>query len=95
MARSTKASNAVLRLKQRCPITPYSMVSTGAGHFYLVAGQNPETQEQLCPPLEIDEFVAFVNGLHKQAPRKANKLDIAFEAKLNNKKSTSTPEGNS
>lgn len=89
MARSTKASNAVLRLKQRCPTTPYSMVSTGAGHFYLVAGLDPDAQEQLCPPLEIDEFVTFVNSLHKQAPRKASKLDIAFEAKLNNKKSTS------
>ncbi len=91
MARSTKASNAVLRLKQRNPATPYAMVSTGAGHFYLVQGQDPETQEQLCPPLDIDDFVSFVNNLHKQAPRKASKLDIAFEAKLHNKKSTSNP----
>ncbi|MBI3713098.1 MAG: hypothetical protein HY253_09080 [Burkholderiales bacterium] len=87
MARSTKASNAVLRLKQRSANAPYSMVSTGAGHFFLVLGNDPDTQEQLCPALEIDEFVAFVNGVHKEAPRKASKLDLAFEAKLTTKKS--------
>lgn len=82
MARSTKASNAVLRLKQRSNNAPYSMVSTGSGHFYLVLGHDPESQEQLCTALEIDEFVRFVNSLQKEAPRKASKLDIAFEAKL-------------
>lgn len=95
MARSTKASNAVLRLKQRSANAPYSMVSTGAGHFYLVLGNDPDTQEQLCPALEIEDFVSFVNSVHKEAPRKASKLDLAFEAKLNQKKSTSNSEGNS
>ena len=82
MARSTKASNAVLRLQQRSNNAPYSMVTTASGHFYLVLGHDPDTQEKLCPPLEIDEFVRFVNDFKKEAPRKASKLDIAFEAKL-------------
>lgn len=82
MARSTKASNAVLRLQQRSNNAPYSMVTTANGHFFLVLGHDPDTQEKLCAPLEIDEFVRFVNGVNKEAPRKASKLDIAFEAKL-------------
>jgi len=82
MARSTKASNAVLRLQQRSNNAPYSMVTTAGGHFFLVLGHDPDTQEKLCAPLEIDEFVRFVNSINKEAPRKASKLDIAFEAKL-------------
>jgi len=82
MARSTKASNAVLRLQQRSNHAPYSMVTTASGHFYVVLGHDPDTQEKLCAPLEMDEFVRFVNGLNKEAPRKASKLDIAFKAKL-------------
>ncbi len=82
MARSTKASNAVLRLQQRSNNAPYSMVTTANGLFYLVLGHDPDTQEKLCAPLEIDEFVRFVNDFKKEAPRKASKLDIAFEAKL-------------
>ncbi len=82
MARSTKASNAVLRLQQRSNHAPYSMVTNASGHFYVVLGHDPDTQEKLCAPLEMDEFVRFVNGLNKEAPRKASKLDIAFEAKL-------------
>lgn len=82
MARSTKASNAVLRLKDRSNQAPYSMVSTANGHFYLVLNDNPDAPQALCEPLEIDAFVQFVNNVHKQAPRKASKLDVAFEAKL-------------
>jgi hypothetical protein len=90
MARSTKASNAVLRLKDRSQNTAYSMVSTSDGLFYLVLATDPEVPEKLCAPLEIDAFVHFVNNVNKQAPRKASKLDIAFEAKL--KRSTQTEE---
>lgn len=82
MARTTKASNAVLRLKQRCDNAPYSMVSTSDGRFYLVLNQASGIQEKLCDALEIDAFVSFVNSISKLAPRKASKLDIAFEAKL-------------
>lgn len=82
MARSTKASNAVLRLKERSNQAPYSMVSTSDGRFYLVLANDSDAPEQLNEPLEIDAFVSFVNSVAKQAPRKASKLDIAFEEKL-------------
>ena len=82
MARSTKASNAVLRLKQRSNDAPYSMVSTSDGRFYLVLSGAGESTEKLNEPLEIDAFVHFVNGISKLAPKKASKLDIAFEEKL-------------
>lgn len=82
MARSTKASNAVLRLKERSNQAPYSMVSTSDGRFYLVLGGSDGSSEKLNEALEIDAFVSFVNSVAKQAPRKASKLDIAFEAKL-------------
>ncbi len=82
MARSTKASNAVLRLKERSGKLPYSMVSTSDGLFYLVLANDTETPNVLCPPLEIDAFVQFVNNVQKQAPKKASQFDLAFEAKI-------------
>jgi hypothetical protein len=82
MARSTKASNAVLRLKERSNQAPYSMVSTSNGQFYLVLNGATDEPEKLCKPLEIDAFVQFVNNVVKQAPRRASKLDVAFEEKL-------------
>lgn len=85
MARTTKASNAVLRLKQRSN-APYSMVNLSDGRFYLTLGHEKEEPSQVCEALEIDAFVQFVNNLHKLAPKRISKLDIAFEAKLKNTK---------
>jgi hypothetical protein len=82
MARSTKASNAVLRLNQRSTQAAYSMVTTSDGHFYLVLANGAESSIKLNEPLEIDAFVSFVNGVSKQAPKKASKFDLAFEEKL-------------
>lgn len=82
MARSTKASNAVLRLKARSNQAPYSMVTTSDGRFYLVLTNTSDSSEKLNEPLEIDAFVSFVNSVSKQAPKKASKFDIAFEEKL-------------
>jgi hypothetical protein len=82
MARSTKASNAVLRLKERSNQAPYSMVTTSDGLFYLVLTNSGDTTEKLNEPLEIDAFVSFVNSVSKQAPKKASKFDMAFEEKL-------------
>lgn len=90
MARSTKASNAVLRLKQRSGQATYSMVSTAQGLFYLTLGSDPDQQEVLCAPLEMDEFVAFVDKLHQAAPRKVRANDLAFESKLKLSKSKSS-----
>jgi crotonobetainyl-CoA:carnitine CoA-transferase CaiB-like acyl-CoA transferase len=82
MARSTKASNAVLRLKERTQQSPYSMVTTGDGRFYLVLNGLDGQAEKISDALEIAEFVHYVNNFAKQAPKKASKLDLAFEAKI-------------
>jgi hypothetical protein len=81
--RSTRASAAVDRLKRRTGITTYSMARTGAGHFFLSerAGAPP-----LCPPMELDDFVKFVNGLGPQEVKRMTKNDVAFEKQLVRKK---------
>lgn len=81
MARTTKASNAVLRLKQRSN-APYSMINLSDGRFCLSLADDNNEHQHVCEPLDIDAFVQFVNNLEKQAPRKMSKLDIAFEEKL-------------
>jgi len=82
-ARSTRASAAVDRLKVRSGNPGYSMARTGEGLFFLseAPGEPP-----LCAPLELDEFVAFVNQLGPQTPRRVSKLDVAFEKQLTRKK---------
>jgi hypothetical protein len=81
--RSTRASAAVDRLKRRTGVTTYSMARTGAGHFFLVekVGAPP-----LCPPMELDDFVKFVNALGPQEERRVSKNDLAFEKQLVRKK---------
>lgn len=82
MARSTKASYAVLRLKERSNQAPYSMVSMPDGRFFLTLARPDASVETVCEPLEIDAFVSFVNGINKLAPKKVSKLEQAFDAKL-------------
>lgn len=81
--RSTRASTAVERLKQRTGNNLYSMARTGDGHFYLseAPGSPP-----LCPPMELDDFVAFVKGLGPQEQPRISKNDLAFEKQLVKKK---------
>lgn len=80
--RSTRATAAVERLKERSGNPRYSMARTGAGLFFLCesAGAAP-----LCEPLELDQFVAFVNGIGPQKARRMSKLDAAFEKQLTKK----------
>ena len=78
-ARSTRASAAVDRLKVRSGQGGYSMSLTGDGLFFL--SERPG-EPPLCAPLELDAFVAFVNGLGPQTPRRQSKLDVAFEKQL-------------
>jgi hypothetical protein len=82
-ARSTRASAAVERLKRRTGQTGYSMARTGDGLFFL--SERPG-EPPLCAPLELDEFVAFVDGLGPQPERRMTKNDIAFEKQLVKKK---------
>ena len=77
--RSTRASSAVDRLKNRSGNAGYSMARTGDGLFFL--SEKPGAPP-LCEPLELDAFVAFVNGLGPQVARRVSKLDVAFEKQL-------------
>ncbi len=81
--RSTRASSAVERLKKRTGNMGYSMARTGDGLFFLseAPGAPP-----LCAPLELDDFVAFVNGLGPQEVKRISKHDLAFEKQLVRKK---------
>jgi hypothetical protein len=82
-ARSTRASAAVERLKTRSGNAGYSMARTGDGLFFL--SERPGAPP-LCAPLELDQFVAFVNGLGPQVEKRVSKHDIAFEKQLVKKK---------
>ena len=77
--RATRATTAVDGLKQRSGNPKFSMSRTGSGRFFLTerAGAPP-----LCAPLELDDFVAFVNGCSPAAPTRVIKLDSAFEKQL-------------
>ncbi|WP_070108351.1 MULTISPECIES: hypothetical protein [Burkholderia] len=83
--RTTKATLAVERLKTRTGNTRYAAVSVPGDLFYLT-DRSSGTAEKLCAPLPPDEFVAFVNAIAPPAPRKASKLDVAFEEKIRNAK---------
>jgi hypothetical protein len=79
--RSTKAIYAVERLKTRSGHPGYAAVSLAGGLFYL-ADRSDETGAKLSQPLPVDAFVAFVDGFGPPKPRKASKLDIAFEEQI-------------
>jgi hypothetical protein len=81
-ARSTRASNALDRLKERSGNKLYTMSRTGSGHFFLTAGPG---QPPLCAPMELNEFVAFVNAQGPQKAQRISKLDVAFEKQLGKK----------
>lgn len=81
--RSTRASAAVDRLKKRTGHAGYSMARTGDGLFFL--SERPG-EPPLCAPLELDQFVAFVDGLGPQPERRVTRHDLAFEKQLVKKK---------
>lgn len=86
--RSTRASAAVERLKERTGHKGYSMTRTGEGLFSL--SEKPGGPA-LCPPLELDAFVAFVNKLGPQKVQRISKNDAAFEKQLVRKTTKSDP----
>ena len=83
--RSTRASTAVDRLKERSGNQGYSMARTGNGLFQL--SEKPG-EPPLCEPLELDDFVAFVKKLGPQEVKRVSKYDVAFEKQLVKKKTT-------
>lgn len=80
--RSTKATAALERLKRRSGDGRFSMVRTAEGWFYLTRTSGSGRAEKLSDPLELDDFVAFVNKLHAEPPKKVSKFDVAFEKQL-------------
>ena len=83
--RSTKASNALDRLKKRSNNPLYSMTLTSQSLFCLVLVNESGDSTRLCEPMQLDEFVAFVNAYGPQIPKRVSKLDIAFSKQLNKK----------
>jgi hypothetical protein len=79
--RSTKAINAVERLKTRSGNPHYAAVSMPGGYFYLIE-RSAEGSSKLCEPLPMDDFIAFVNAREPARPRKVSKLDQAMEAQI-------------
>lgn len=79
--RSTRATAAVERLKERSGNDGYAMVRNADESFYLVdhSGAAPV---KLCERMALDEFVAFVKAYGPQTPRRQTKSDIAFEKQL-------------
>lgn len=80
--RSTRATAALERLKRRSGDAGFSMVRTAQGGFYLARMSGAGRVEKLSDPMELDEFVVFVNRLHAEAPKKLSKFDQAFEKQL-------------
>jgi hypothetical protein len=80
--RSTRASAAVARLNLRSEGASYQMLLTGAGLFKLCE-QTPGAEPS--PPMALDDFVRFVDGLGPQKTRRVTKNDAAFSAQLRKK----------
>jgi hypothetical protein len=83
--RTTRATQAVERLKTRSGNARYAAISLSGGVFYLV-DRSSGADQKLCEPLPLDAFVKFVDELGPKKPRKAGKLDLAFEEQIRKSK---------
>lgn len=83
--RSTRASAAIDRLKRRSDNVGYSMVLGSNGMFCLVLVNASGESERLCEPMQMDDFVAFVNAYGPQTQKRVSKLDIEFSKQLGKK----------
>jgi hypothetical protein len=79
--RSTKAIYAVERLKTRSGNPRYAAVSVSGGLFYLV-DRSADGEQKLSGPLATDDFVAFVNAMKPEKPRRVSKLDLAMDEQI-------------
>jgi len=91
--RSTRASAAIDRLKRRSGNDNYSMAMTSNGLFSLVLASDETADNQagnasnnkpsrLCEPMQMDDFVTFVNAYGPQTPKRVSKIDVAFNEQL-------------
>ena len=78
--RSTRATSAIERLKERTGQRLYTMARTGDELFFLTEGPG-------CAPARrgTRRLCAFVNGLGPQKACRVSKLDVAFEKQLTKK----------
>ncbi|CAH2775042.1 MAG: hypothetical protein CBARDCOR_2546 [uncultured Caballeronia sp.] len=90
IVRSTKAINAVERLKTRSGNPHYAAVSLSGGLFYLV-DRAASGEQKLSSPQTMDDFVAFVNGLKPEKPRRVSKLDLAMDEQIKRSGKLKTP----
>lgn len=79
--RSTRATAAVARLNGRSEGHHYQMVLTSTGLFKLRERIEGDHQD-LSPPLALDDFVRFVDGLGPQKTPRVTKNDAAFARQL-------------
>jgi hypothetical protein len=92
MVRSTKAINAVERLKTRSANPHYAAVSLSGGLFYLV-DRSADGEQKLCSPMTQDDFVAFVAALKPEKPRRVSKLDQAMDEQIKRSGKSRTAPG--
>ena len=90
--RSTKAINAVERLKTRSGNPQYAAISLSGGLFYLV-DRALAGEQKLSSPLSLDDFVAFVNALKPEKPRRVSKLDLAMDEQIKRSGKSRVPNG--
>lgn len=83
--RTTRASAAIDRLKQRSGIANYSMAVASNGLISLVMQNVGAASTRLSEPMQLDDFVVFVNAYGPQIPKRVSKLDIAFSKQLTKK----------
>ena len=83
--RSTKASAAIDRLNKRSN-SHYSMALSSNGMFCLVLKDETGEAKRLSEPMQMDDFVTFVNAYGPQTPKRISKLDIEFSKQLNKNK---------
>jgi hypothetical protein len=83
--RGTKAIYAVERLKTRSGNAHYAAVSLPGGRFRLI-DKTGGTERQLSEPLPLETFVAFVDEIEPAKPKKASKLDVAFDEQIKRSK---------
>lgn len=83
--RTTRASAAIDRLKLRSNNPGYSMSIAGNGLLSLMMHHEGPPSQRLSEPMQLDEFVTFVNAYGPQTPKRVSKLDIAFSKQLTKK----------
>ncbi|HEY4353284.1 MAG TPA: hypothetical protein VGN31_18795 [Paraburkholderia sp.] len=84
--RTTRAIHAVERLKTRSGNARYAAIALSGGLFYLV-DRSSGADQKMSEPLPLDDFVKFVDDFGPKKPRKASKLDLAFEEQIRKSKS--------